>query len=183
MMRRLTVRRELSKLDKRYCCYSVPKLHARLPCPSLSPRVCSDSCPLSWWCHPSICCILCHPFSSCLQYFPASWSFPMSPLFTSGGQSIWASASVLPMNIQGWFSLSLTGFISLHSKWILKSLLQLHSSKASVLWHSAFFIVQLTHLYMTTGKTIALTIWTFVVKVMPLLFNSLSRFVIAFLPK
>ena len=107
----------------------------------------------------------------------------MNWLFTSSRQSIWASASVLPMNIQGWFSLRLTGFISLHSKWILKSLLQLHSSKASVLWHSAFFIVQLTHLYMTTGKTIALTIWTFVVKVMPLLFNSLSRFVIAFLPK
>ena len=118
MMRILTVRRELSKLDKRYCCYSVTKLHARLPCPSLSPRVCSDSCPLSCWCHPSIHCIFCHPFSPRLQYFPASWSFPTSPLFTSGGQSIATSAlaSVLPMNIQGWFPLGLTGLISLQSK-------------------------------------------------------------------
>ena len=147
MMRRLTVRRELSKLDKRYCCYSVTKLHARLPCPSLSPRVCSDSYPLSWWCHPSIHCIFCHPFSPRLQYFPASWSFPTSPLFTSGGQSIWASASVLPMNIQGWFSLRLTGLISLHSKWILKSLLQLHSLKASILLHSAFYSPTHTSVY------------------------------------
>ena len=131
---------------------------------------------------PSSHLILCCPLLL-LPVFSSIKSFPMSQFFALGGQSIWASASVLPMNIQGWFSLRLTGFISLHSKWILKSLLQLHSSKASVLWHSAFFIVQLTHLYMTTGKTIALTIWTFVVKVMPLLFNSLSRFVIAFLPK
>ena len=146
MMRRLTVRRELSKLDQRYCCYSVAKLHARLPCPSLSPRICSDSCPLSWWCYcswwchwvddvSSIHCILCHPCSSCLQYFPASWPFPMCLLFTSGGQSIWASIPVLPTNIQGWFSLRLTGLISLQReiKWILKSLLQYHSSKASIL--------------------------------------------------
>ena len=87
------------------------------------------------------------------------------------------------MDIQDWFSLRLSGLISLQSKWILKSLLQLHSLKASILWHSAFFIVQLTHLYMTTGKTKALTIWTFVVKERPLLFNTLSRLVIAFLPR
>ena len=75
MMRRLTVRRELSKLDKRYCCYSVTKLHARLPCPSLSPRVCSDSYPLSWWCHPSIHCIFCHPFSPPPSIFPSIMVF------------------------------------------------------------------------------------------------------------
>ena len=91
--------------------------HIRLPCPSLSPGVCSNSCPLSQWCHPTISSsVAC--FSSCLQSFPASGSFPMSQLFTSGGQSIGvsASASVLPMNIQGWFPIELTGLISLQSK-------------------------------------------------------------------
>ena len=91
--------------------------HARLSCPSLSPRVCSNSCPLSWWCHPTILSSV-SPFSSCLQSFPASGSFPMSQFFVSGGQSIGASssASVLPMNIQDWFPLGLTGLISLQSK-------------------------------------------------------------------
>ena len=105
----------------------------------------------------------------------------MSRFFSSGSQSIGvsASASVLPMNIQDWFPLGLTGLISLQSK----SLLEHHSSKASILWHSAFFIVQLSHPYMTTGKTIALTKLTFVGKVMSLLFNMLSRLVIAFLPR
>ena len=103
----------------------------------------------------------------------------MSWLFASGGQSIGASASVLPMNIQGWFPLGLTGWISFQSKG-LSSLLQHHSSKASILRRSAFFIVQLSHSYMTTGKTIALTIWTFVYKVMSLLF--LIR-CLAFLPR
>ena len=105
------------------------------------------------------------PFSSCLQPFPASRSFLMSQLFASGGQSIGASApaSVLPMNIQGWFPLGLTGLISLQSK-RLKSLLQHHSSKASILQHSAFFIVQFSHPYMTTGKTISLTRWTLAAK-------------------
>ena len=95
----------------------------------------------------------------------------LTPL-ASGGQSIGASASasVLPMNIQDWFPLGLTGLISLQSK-TLKSLLQHHSSKASVLWCSAFFMVQLWHAYTATGKTITLTIWTFVSKVMSLLFN------------
>ena len=87
--------------------------NARLPCPSPSPRVYSNSCPLSWWCHPTISSSVV-PFSSCLQSFPASGSFPMSQLFTSGSQSIGASASalVLPMNIQGWFALGLTGLLS-----------------------------------------------------------------------
>ena len=85
--------------------------HARLPCPSPYPRACSNSCPLSWWCHPTISSSIV-PFSSCLQSFPASGSFPMSQYFTSGGQSIWGSASesVLPMNSQGWFSLYYSGF-------------------------------------------------------------------------
>ena len=91
--------------------------HARLPWPSPSPRAYSNSCPLSWWCHPNISSSVV-PFSSCLQSFPAPRSFPMSQLFTSGGQSIGASAStsVLPMNIWDWFPLGLTSLISLQSK-------------------------------------------------------------------
>ena len=91
--------------------------HARPPCPSPTPGACWNSWPLSWWCHPTISSSAV-PFSSCLQSFPASGSFPMSRLFASGGQSIGASASatVLPMNIQGRFPLGLTGFISLLSK-------------------------------------------------------------------
>ena len=112
----------------------------------------------------------------------SSGSFLMSWLFASGGQSTGASASasVLPMNIQGWFPLGLTDLIS---QGTLKSLLQHHSSKASMLQWSAFYMIQLSHLYMNTGKTIALTRWTFVHKVMSLLFNMLSRFGIAFLPR
>ena len=144
--------------------------HTRLPCPLTTPGVCSNSCPLSQWCHPTISSSAV-PFYSCLLSFPASRSFPMSQFFTSGGQSIGvsASASVLPMNIQRWFPFRLTGLISLQSKG-LKSLLQHQSSKASILWCSAFFMAQLLHPYITTGKTIALTRWTFVGKVMSLLF-------------
>ena len=110
--------------------------------------------------------LYCH-FSSCLQSFPTSGYFPMSRQFTSGSQRIGASmlASVLPMNIQGWFPLGLIGLISLAVQGTLKSLLQHHSSKASVLQRWAFFMVPLSHPYMTTGKTIALTRWTFVGKV------------------
>ena len=117
------------------------------------------------------------PFSSHLQSFPASGSFPMCKFFTSGGQHIGALASVLPMNIQDWFPLGWTGWISLQSK----SLLQHHSTKASTLQRSAFFIAQLSHLYMTTGKS--LTRWTFAGKVMSLLFSKQSSLVIAFLPR
>ena len=158
--------------------------HTRLPCPFLYPRVCSDSCPLSRWCHPTISFSVIS-FSSCRQSFPASGSFPMSWLFASGGQRIGASVSVsvLPMNIQDWFPLEWTGLISLLSKGLSKSLLQYHSSKASILWCSAFFMAQLSHPYMTIGKTIDLTRWTFAGKVMSLLFNTLSRFVIVFLPR
>ena len=111
----------------------------------------------------------------------------MSQLFASGGQSIGVSASastasVLPMNIQGLFPLGWTCLISLLSKRLQESS-QNHNSKASVLQHSTFFMVQLSHLSMTTGKTTALIRWTFVSKVMSLLFNMLSRFVIAFLSR
>ena len=88
--------------------------HTGLPCPSPSPTVCSNACPLSRWCHPAISSSVI-PFS-CLQSCPASGSFPISQLFASGGQTIGASASILPMNIQGWFPLGLTGLISLTSK-------------------------------------------------------------------
>ena len=122
-------------------------------------------------------------FFSCLQPFPASGSFPVSWLFTSGGQSIGASASasVLSMNIQDWFPLGLTGLI-LQSKGLQESspTLQFKSISSLVL---SFFMVQLSHPYMSTGKTIALTRRTFVGKVMSLLFNMLSRLVIAFLPR
>ena len=119
-----------------------------------------------------------------LQSFPASRSFPVSQFLAFGGQRIGASAStsVLPMNIQGWFPLGLSGLISLLIK-RLSSLLQHHNLKASVPQHSAFFMVQLSHPFMTTGKPIALTRWIFVGKVMSLLFNMLYRFVIAFLPR
>ena len=89
--------------------------HARLPCPSPTSGAYSNSCPSHRWCHPTISPSVV-PFSSCLQSFPASGAFPMSQLFTLGGQSIGASASVLPMNIWGWFPLGLCGLISLQSK-------------------------------------------------------------------
>ena len=145
-----------------------------------TPRAYSNSCPSSQWCHQTISFSVV-PFSSCLQSFPASRSFPLSWFFPSGGQSIGvsASASVLPMNIRDWFPLGLTGLISLMSKG-LKSLLQHHSSKASILQHSAFFMVQFSHPFMTTGKTLALTRWNFVDKVLSLLFNVLSGLVILF---
>ena len=143
--------------------------HARLLCPSLSTKVCSNSCPLSQWCHPTILSSAA-PFSSCPQSFPESGSFPMSWLFASYGQTIGASASVLPMNIQGRFPLGLTGLISLQSKGLSRNLFQLHNSKASILWHSAFFMAQHLHAYVTTGKTIALTRQTFVGKIISLAF-------------
>ena len=159
--------------------------HARPPCPSPTPRVYSNSCPLTWWWYPTISSSVV-PFTSCLQSFPASGSFQMSQFFAWGHQSIGdsASTSVLPVNIQDWSPLGWTGWISLQSvKGTLKSLFQHHSSKASILWHSAFFIVQLSHPYMTTGETIALTRWTFVGKIMSLLFNMLPRLVLTFLPR
>ena len=119
--------------------------HSRPPCPSPTPRDYSNSCPLSRWCHPAILsCVI--PLSSCLQSFPASGSFQMSQLFTSGGQSIGASASalVLPMNIQYLFCSRWTAFISFQSKGLLR-VFSNTSPKACTLCHSPFFIVQLSH--------------------------------------
>ena len=152
--------------------------YARPPCPSPTPGAYSNSCPFS---HPTISASVI-PFSSSLQSFPASGSFPVSQFFTSGGQSF--SFSMSPSKeYSGLISFRMDWFDLLAVQGALKSLLQHHSSKASILRHSAFFIVQLSHLYLTTGKTIALTRWTFVGKVMSLLFNMLSRLVIAFLPR
>ena len=157
--------------------------HTRPPCPSPTPEVYPNPCPLSQRCHPNISSSVI-PFSSCLQSFPASGSFQMSQFFTSGGQNIGASGSFLPMNIQDWFTLGLTGFrFDLFAvQGIIKSLLQHHSLKAPILQCSAFFMVQLSHPYKTTGRIITLTIWNFVGKVMSLLFNMLSSLVIFFLP-
>ena len=129
--------------------------HTRLP---LSPRVCSNSCLLSQWCHWTILPSL-TPFSSCPQSFPASGYFPVSWLFTSGGQGIRASASasVLPMNIQSWFSLEWTGWISLQSKGLSRVFSDTTVQKHQFFGASAFFMVRLSHPYMTTGKTITLT--------------------------
>ena len=132
--------------------------HTRPPHPSPTPRVYPNSCPLSWWCHPTISSSVI-PFSSCLQSFPASGSFPGSQFFAGGGQSIGvsASASVLPMNTQDWAPWGWTGWISLQSKGLSRDFSNIHSSKASILQCSAFFIVQLSCPYMTTGKSIDLT--------------------------
>ena len=136
---------------------------------------------------PSNHLILCHLLFWLPSMFPSIRVFSEDLLFVSGGQSIGASASasVLPMNIQDWFPLGWTGWICLQSRGLFfsKSLLQHYSSKASIFWHSAFFTVQLSHPYMTTGKTIAFTRQIFVGKVMSLLLNMLSRLVINFLPE
>ena len=151
--------------------------HTRLPCPSPAPGACSNTCPLSWWCHPtnSSSLIL---FSSCLQSFPSSGSLPMSQFFALGGQCIGASASasVLTMNSQDWFPLGWTGLISQESppKAQFKNI---NSLVPSFPYHPTFTR------YMTIGKSIAFTRWTFVGKVMSLLFNMLSRLVTGFLPR
>ena len=125
--------------------------------------------------------ILCNPFSFCPQSFQASGSFLMSGLFASAGHSIGtlASAPVCPMNIQGWFPLGLSGLIS----WQSQKSSPAPQLKASIFWCSVFFLVYLSHPCMTTGKTIALIRWIFVGKVMFLLSNMLSKFVIAFPPR
>ena len=148
--------------------------HTRPPCPSLFPRVFPSLCPLNQWCHPTSSSSVI-PFSFCLQSFPASGSFLMSQLFTSGSQSIGASAS---MSIQGWFPLGFTGLISLLSKGLSRVF-----SSTRVLQRSGFLRVQLSYPYVTTRKTVALTIPTFVGKIISQLFNTLCSFVIAFLPR
>ena len=116
--------------------------HTRLPCPSSAPAACSNSCPLSHWCRPTISTSV-GPFSSCLQSFPASGSFQMCQLFTSGGQSIKVSAStsVLPMNIQDWFPLGLTGWIFLQSKGLSRVFCN------TIVQRHQFFRAQLSSLY------------------------------------
>ena len=141
--------------------------HTRLPCPSPTPRVHQNSCPLSRWCHPTISASVI-PFSSCPQSFPASGSYSNESALCIRWPKYWSfSFSISPSN-------EYSGLIFFRMDWLdllavqgtLQSLLQHHSSKASALWGSAFFIVKLLHPYMTTGKTIALTRWTFVGKVM-----------------
>ena len=141
--------------------------HARLPCLSPTPGACSNSCPLSRWCHPTISSSV-FPFSSCLQFFQASGSFFSESVLHIKWLKYWNfSFSISPSN-------EYSGLICFRIDWLdlfavqetLKSLLQHHISKASILRHSAFFMVQLSHPYMTTGKTIALTRRTFVGKEM-----------------
>ena len=153
--------------------------HARPPCPSPTPGVHSDSRPSSQWSHPAISSSVV-PFSSCPQSLPASESFPVSQLFTWGGHSIGDSAlaSFLPKKSQGWSPSEWTGWIFLQSKGLSRVF-----SNITVRKHQFFFMVQFLHPCLTTGKTIALTIWTLVSKLISLLFNTLSRFVIAFLPR
>ena len=157
--------------------------HARPPCPSPAPRVHPNSCPSGQWCHPAISSSV-FPFSSCPQSFPSSGSFPMSQLLCIRWPKYWNFS----FNISSFNEYS--GLISFRMDWLgllvvqgtLKSLLQHHSSKASIIWCLAFFIVQISHPRTTTGKTIALTRLTFIGQVMSLLFNMVSSFVIGFLP-
>ena len=135
---------------------------ARLPCPSLSPRVCSNPYPLSQWCYLTLSSSVIL-FSFCRQSFPPSGSFPMSVLLASSGQSIGASASVLPINLQDWFLLGLTGLISLQSK----GLSRVFSSTTT--WKHQFFRTQPSLWFNCHIQT--LTTWTFVSKIMCLLFN------------
>ena len=154
--------------------------YARPPCPSPTPRACSNSCPLSRWCHPTISSSVV-PFSSHLQSFPASGSFE-SVLHIRWPKYWSLSFSISPSNVySGLISFTIDWFDLLAVQGTLKSLLQHHSSKASILQCSAFSMVQLSHPYMATRKTIALTIQTFVDKVMSLLFNMVSRMVRDFL--
>ena len=155
--------------------------HARLPCPSPSPQVCSNSCPLSQWCHPTISSSV-TPFSSCPQSFPASIFSNESAQCIRWPKNWPFSFSISPSN-------EYLGLISFRINWL--DLLAVQGTQESspvpqfksILQRSAFFMVQLSHPYMTTGKTIALTRQTFVGKVIFLLFNTLSRFVIAILPR
>ena len=157
--------------------------HPRPLCSSLSPRVCPNSCPLSQWCYPTISSSVV-PFSCCLQYFPASGSFPVGQLLASGGQSTEASASasVLPMNIQGWFPSGLTVLTSLLSK----GLLRVFSS--TTMWKHQFFGAQPSlwsnsHICIWLLEKPQLWLYGPLSAKWCLLFNTLSRFVIAFLPR
>ena len=157
--------------------------YTRLPCPSSTPRACSNWCPPSQWCHPII--------SSPVIPFPPGFNLSQHQGLFQWVSSLhhvakyWSfSFNISPSNeYSGLISFRMDWFDLLAIQGTLKSLLQHHSSKAPILWDPAFFIVQLSHPYMTTGKTIALTRWTLVGKVMSLLFNMLSRLVTTFLPR
>ena len=157
--------------------------HTRLPCPSPTPRYCSNSCPSSQWCHPTI--SSCFPLLLLPSIFPSLRVFSNESLLHIRWPKYWSfSFSISSSN-------EYLGLISFRIDWLdllavqgtLKRLFQHHGSKASILWRSASFIVQLSHPYMAMGKTTALTRRTFVSEVMSLLFNMLSRLVIAFLPR
>ena len=154
--------------------------HTRLLCLSPSPGACSNSCPLSL---PSNHLILCHLFSSCLQILPSIRVFSNESAHHIRWPKYW-SFSISPSNeYSGLLSFRIDWFDLLAVQGTLKSLLQHHHSKVSILWRSAFFMVQLSHPSVTTGKTIALTRRTFVGKVMSLLFHMLYRLVITSLPR
>ena len=157
--------------------------HTRLPCPSLTSGACSNSCPSSQWCHPNI--SSCFPLLLLPSIFSSIRVFSSKLALRIGWPKYWSfsfSFSISPSNeYSGLISFRIDWFDLLAVQGTLKSLLQHHSSKASVLWCSAFFMIQFSHPSMTTGKTIALTRWTFVGKVMSLLFKMLSRLVIAYL--
>ena len=158
--------------------------HVRHPCLSLTLRAFSNSCPSSWWCHPTI--SSCHPLLLPPSIFPSIRVFSNESVLRIRWPNYWSFSFSIGLSNE------YSGLISFRMDWLdlfavwgtLKSfLLQHYSSKASILWLSAFFTVQLSHPYMTTGKAIALTRWTFVSKVMSLPFNMLSRFVISFFPQ
>ena len=153
--------------------------HTRLLCSSPTPGACSNSCRLSRWCHPTISSSVVPPTLLLPLIFPS-----IRVISNESALHIRWSVSISPSNeYSGLISFRMDWFDLLAVQRTLKSLLQHHSSKASILWHSVFFMVQLSHPYMTIGKTISLTRLTFVDKVMSLLFNMLSRLVIAFLPR
>ena len=156
--------------------------HARLPCPSPTPKASSEnSCLLSQWCHTTI--SFCRPPIVLPSIFPSIRVFSNESVLHIRWPKYWSfSFRISPSNEYSrliFFRIDWLDLLAVQG--ILKSLLQHHSSKALILWHSAFFIIQLSHPYMTTGKTIALTRWIFVCK--SLLFNMMSRLVIAFLPR
>ena len=156
--------------------------HTRPPCPSPSSEICPSSHPLHWWCHADI-SFSDTLFSFCPQCFPASGTFPMSRLFAPDDQSTIASASVLPTSIQGWFLLRLTGLISLLSKGLSGVFSSTTVQRHQFFGILPFFTVQLSKPYVTTGKNLALIIQTFVGRVMSLIFKTLFRLVIVFLPR
>ena len=157
--------------------------HAKLPCPSPTPGAGSYSCPSSQWCQPSNHLIHCCPLFLLPSIFPSIRVFSRELVLHIRWPKYWSFSITPSSEYSGLVSFRIDWFDLLAVQGTLKSLLQHHISKASILWHSAFFIVQLSHPYVTTGKTIALTIWNFGDKVMSLLFNRLSRLVIAFLPR